>query len=79
MPPIVYAQTSEQVRVGDKVLIRRRFRKPLSGIVTHVYDPSKPSPPRGENDYGVAIQIGDNKYCCILGQPPENIQLLERG
>ncbi|GEM_PF-5726931 len=74
MEPIKYT-TGELVKVGDAVEIRRRF-KSLIGVVTSVYDPKKPSPPWGENDYGITIQISESEF--LWGMPDKKMKFLYR-
>ena len=47
--------TGEEVRVGDRVRVRRLLRQPLEAVVESVYDPTKPSPPKGDNDMGFSV------------------------
>jgi hypothetical protein len=58
------------VEVGDQVEVRRLFIFCLKGVVVWVYDPSKPSPPRGDNDYGISIKLKDGSY--YWGLPDKN-------
>jgi hypothetical protein len=51
--------TGEEIRVGDRVRRRRWLRRPLEGVVAHMYDPTQPSPPRGDNDPGFTIRWDD--------------------
>lgn len=51
--------SGEEVQVGDRVRRRRLFRRPLEGVVAHMYDPTQPSPPRGNNDPGFTVKWDD--------------------
>ena len=64
------------VRMGDSVEVHRVLRKNVKGTVVAVYDPTKPSPPRGNNDYGVSIKLEDGTV--LWGVPNEKTKLLSR-
>ena len=64
------------VEIGDVVQIKRFIRAPLSGVVVSVYDPDKPSPPRGDNDYGCSIKLKDGTF--LWGVPNEKTILISR-
>ena len=46
----------EPALLGDRVRFRRWFRRTLTGTVDHVWDPSRPSPPWGDNDMGIGVR-----------------------
>lgn len=70
--------TGELVKVGDKVSIARRFRRPLIGVVAFVHDPSKPSPRNGPNEKGYAVELEDeSQISCSGGEI--GIILISRG
>ena len=68
--------SGEVVKVGDLVEIKRLIRRPLRGEVISVYDPLKPSPPKGENDYGVSIKLEDESF--FWGIPNKETILISR-
>jgi hypothetical protein len=63
---------------GDQVKWKRRLRKSLIGVVTHVYDPQRASLPNGGNDYGFTIRV-DGTYYWFGGQPGFAIEILDEG
>lgn len=54
-------ENGEPIKIGDEVVVKRRFGRP-PGVVTHVYDPAKPSPPNSDNDYGVTVALASGEY-----------------
>jgi hypothetical protein len=76
---IVYQQTGEPMRVGDKVSIRRRFWRKYVGTVAGVYDPSRPPGIKGANEYGFFVELPGSRGLWCGGQPTDHVELLERG
>ena len=74
MKAIEYS-TGELVKVGDVVEIKKLFSS-VEGLVTSIYDPSKPSPPHGDNDYGVNIKLKDGSF--LWGVPDKKTKLVRR-
>ena len=66
------------VMVGDHVAIRRWLRKPLYGVVTHVYDPTAPSPLKGDNDYGYTVELSSRSFLWV-DNISKAIRLIRRG
>lgn len=54
-------ETGEEVRLGDRVRLRRWIRSPLEGVVDFVHDPTKPAPPKGDNDVGFSVRLNDQR------------------
>jgi hypothetical protein len=70
--------SGEQVRLGDRVAVRRFLRRPLQPKVVQIYDPTRPSPPGGDNDIGFHIKIEDGSWgFCGSGDP--RLTLISRG
>lgn len=69
-------KSGEIVLLGDAVKIKRLLRRPIKGVVTKVYDPDKDSPPRGDNDYGIGIELDDGSY--LWGIPDKTTFLIGR-
>ena len=55
----VYPRTRETICVGDVVEIPRFLRPPIRGVISSVYDPTKPSIPWGDNEIGFGVDLGD--------------------
>jgi hypothetical protein len=72
-----YIPSGEAIRVGDHVAIRRWLRRPLTGTVIEVYDPSRPSIPHGDNPYAFSIRL-ENGDVLFFGQPSRRVQLIAR-
>ena len=81
---LFYSGTKEEVRLGDRVRIRRWLRKPLEGVVCYI--PGL-SPRHPELEYGGtrqwAIELGDGSlrvsgYYPSQIQPSGKIELVER-
>ena len=82
--------TGEPILVGDQVRIRRTAGSrllellrsgglPVSkwiGEITYVYDPSKPSPPWGDNDHGFSIKLPNGNE--LFGANTDDIELVSR-
>ena len=67
-----------RIKVGDKVKFTiRRFLwwKLIIGVVDFVYDPFRPSPPRGNNDDGVSVVVESGK-CIWVGGIDKSFQLI---
>lgn len=77
MPPFRYVQDDSLVLTGDQIRMKRWIRRDLVGTVVFVHDPTKPSPPNGDNDFGFTAQVGD-VYYWIGGPPNESFELIER-
>ncbi len=82
---LLYRDTDDEVRLGDRVLMKRLFRKPLHGTV--VYMPGV-SPPHAEMEWPEfsrwAIELDDGTVLAwpyVPGelQPSKRIKLLRRG
>jgi hypothetical protein len=53
----------------------------VEGVVDYVYDPTEPSPPKGNNDMGFSVRVGEPPrmwYWFGLGRHPE-LDLVSRG
>mgnify|MGYP003575479206 CR=1 FL=1 len=55
-------RTGEVVQLGDRIEVRRFLRRPRRGRVVKIYDPSRPSPPWGDNDFGYGIEVEDGTW-----------------
>jgi hypothetical protein len=79
MKIVVYYGTNIEIRLGDEVEIKRFLRKSIMGKVHYVYDPKKPSIPKGDNEVGFGIQSEDGKsfWWCPLNDSA--VQFLRRG
>jgi hypothetical protein len=74
---IEYA-SGEPVRVGDQVRIKRRFRRALTGVVVHVYDPTQPSPPKGNNELGFHVETEDGRGYWFPASRDARVELVRR-
>ena len=82
---LFYCDTGEEVELGDRVRIRRWFRRPLEGVVCHIPGLSQSHP---ELEYAGtrqwAIELADGSLR-VMGyyprhlQPERGMELVERG
>lgn len=72
-----YFKTNEEVKFGDNVEIKRFLRSKMKGIVVYIYDPNKPSIPRGENPIGYSIKINNNREL-FVSSVDKSIALVNR-
>jgi hypothetical protein len=72
-------RTGEIVRLGDRVLVRRFLRRPLRATVVQIYDPLRPSPPKGDNDVGYHIQIENGTWGFVGSDDPSVIFVARDG
>ena len=81
MPILFRYANGDDVRLGDRVRRRRWFRAPLVGVVAWMHDPTKPAPPRGDNDMGYSIRWDDPRAGGYWGSttPDPRLELIERG
>lgn len=84
---MVYYGTQDDVLLGDRIAIKRWFRKELTGVVCYI--PGK-SPKHKDLEYGDvqqwAIRLDDGTVLAMaydpshhLGQPKKDIRLVSRG
>jgi hypothetical protein len=68
---MAYRDTGIEVKMGDHVEVKYRFlwRK---GVVNYVYDPSKPSPPWGENDIGYGIKLENGQALLMMSDSKQD-------
>lgn len=71
-----YSQDGTKMRVGDRVRMKRWLRRNFEGVIVHVYDPDRPSPPNGDNEFGFTLQV-DDCYYWIGGPPNHTFELVE--
>ncbi len=82
---LFYWGTSEEVRLGDRVVMKRFLRKPLHGTVTYMPGVSPVHPEMEEPDFSRWAIAFDNGsvlswlYTPDTLQPEKRITLLERG
>ena len=76
MEEIVYVDGS-LVRLGDRVEVRRTFRKSLTGVVTYCYDETQPVS-REVNDYGFSVALSNGKERWYGGAPEAELVLVAR-
>ena len=70
---ILRYESGDIIKVGDNVTVtigRWIFKKQISGTICFVYDPNKPSPPRGDNDFGLSIKIANGHELWMGGVDP---------
>lgn len=75
MRQITYTD-GQVVKQGDYVQVSLALFRKRHGKVVYVYDPSRPSGPNGDNDYGVSIRLDDGQE--LWGVPEKNIKLVSR-
>lgn len=84
---LFYFGTNEEVRLGDRVRIRRWIRKDLEGVVCYIPGVSPKHPELNSKDMPQwAIRIADGSLLLIgyapdhrLGQPDRSVILVARG
>lgn len=83
---LYYHGTAEDVRLGDRVRIRRLMRKPLSGVVCHIPGESPPHPEMiwedGVGNWAIRLEDGSLIGWIFLPdevQPSKRIELISRG
>jgi hypothetical protein len=72
-----YYGSGEEIKVGDYVKVKRFLRSPINGIVSFVYDPQKPSPPKGDNPRGFTVKVSESKFL-FFAQAERSIELISR-
>ena len=77
--PIIYTSTGDEVRVGDKVTIKRTILPDVSGIVSYVHDPNREYVVKGDNEVGFAVRIKKYEEYWFGGDAPRKVGLRERG
>ena len=58
--------TGDEIRVGDKVEIKRFLRPPIKGEIFSVYDPEKPMTLKGSNEYSVTVKTTKGTWILIM-------------
>lgn len=82
---LLYHDTDDEVRLGDRVRMKRLFRKPLHGTVVYMPGVSPPHPEMEWPEFSRwAIELDDGTvmawpYVPEELQPSKRISLLQRG
>ncbi len=80
-----YANTTTAVQVGDRVLIKRFFRKPMRGIVAYIPGQGKAHAEMnyaGRDDFGISVDDGREIWAYPYfpsGTAPSGILFVSRG
>jgi hypothetical protein len=80
---LFYHGTKEEVRLGDRVRIRRWLRRPLKGVVSYIPGLSPLHPEIGSDEW--AILLPDGSLRCTVYSPRErstvrpHIEFVARG
>lgn len=69
--------SGDEVKLDDLVQVNRSFRRPLNGTVIQVYDPTKPSVPGGDNDFGYTVRLEDGNFL-FAGSKDPKVRLVAR-
>lgn len=72
-----YYGSDEEIKVGDYVKVKRFLRTPFRGVVTFVYNPQKPSPPKGDNPRGFTVKVSESKFL-FFTKAEKSIELISR-
>lgn len=72
-----YYGSGEEIKVGDYVKVKRFLRTSFRGIVTFVYDPQKPSPPKGDNPRGFTVKVSESKFI-FFSKAERTVELISR-
>ena len=68
----------QEMRQGDRVELKRRFKRKEKGIVTFVFDPDREIVPNGNNEFGFAVSLESGVDIWAGGPPGDELVLLER-
>jgi hypothetical protein len=63
--PLRYFGSNKEVKIGDKVEVKRLIRPNLQGMVIYVYNPNEPSIPNGNNPTGYTIKIKKDEFIFV--------------
>ena len=82
-----YSRTREEVRLGDRVRLKRWLRKDLLGVVCYIPGPGTAHPDLDVPEEGFhnwAIRLDDGDFLLMLyapdrAQPRSNIEFVSRG
>ena len=72
-----YYGSDDEIKVGDYVKVKRFLRTPLMGVIMFVYDPQKPSLPKGDNPRGFTVKISESKFL-FFTKTEKSIELISR-
>lgn len=79
---LFYHGSKEEVRLGDRVRLRRWFRRPLDGVVCYIPGLSPVHPEIGSDQWAIRVADGSLRvtvYSPREAQPRQHIELVARG
>jgi hypothetical protein len=79
---LYYHGTQDEVRLGDRVRLRRWFRRPLEGVVCYVPGLSPHHREIGAHQWAIRLADGSlsvTAYSPRQAQPRPHIELVDRG